>query len=198
MKKTLLITLVVLLIAGQAFAQGVDAGFRRGPGVGFIPGQGKYPQDPDKTFRLVRYCCPEALSYNTLSASSIVIWSLLSDDGITVTTTTTSGETAVAGVIVMDVSPDVKLRDAVTVTRDVGNHNWTWLQTYGKAMVQWQGNGAASLAGEAFGTSTDPGMANTFTFATGASVAQGIAGFVFSAHTAATAHDTIDVFLKCE
>src|SRR3990167_4305393 len=98
MRKYLLALFAVLLLAGQAFA--ATPGFRQNPGTGDILGQGKYQSDAHKIFRLVRYVQPSATfaSAATLAADSIVVWDVTNDDGVTVTTTTISSDSAVAGI----------------------------------------------------------------------------------------------------
>ena len=89
--------LIVGLSYGTAFAQ---AGFRSDPGTGDILGQGKYQSDAHKIFRMVRYVQVAFDTTTALAADSIVVWDVTNDDGVTITTTTISSDSAVAGIIV--------------------------------------------------------------------------------------------------
>lgn len=187
MKRILSLFVAFLLIAGSAHAQ---AGFRRDPGVGDILGQKKVQSDAHKIFRMVRY---DPVTYDgatTLAADSIVVWDLTSDDGITVTTTTTSCDSSVAGIIVQQaLTPDA---DGRTAAQDRGHSNWTWLQTYG--ISQADNTLIVDFTGQAFGTSTTAGEVDTCTASASDPARVGIAGFFYDS-AAAAATDT-EVFLR--
>lgn len=178
-------------MAGIAFAQ---PGYRRDPGVGDILGQGQYQSDAHKIFRMVRYDPPTWSGSGTLAADSIVIWSLdddYGDDGVTVTTTTTSYDSAVAGIIVQQAqTPDADDRTAV---EDIGHRNWTWLQTYGlsEATVQSPVNSGDSIA-----TSSTAGSITQFFPSTSDSGANGNAGFAYDAAT--TSATDVQVFIMLD
>lgn len=200
MRKLFSIVLAVLLVVGiVANAQAATPGHTLGIGNagGEKMGSGKYIWQAHKTFRLVRYM-PANGGADTLALSkdSIVIWDSQSDDGMTVTTTTTSGDAAIAGVIAQTaLTPDSCGR---TITLDaLGMRNFTWLQTYGYANVLIQ-NGGTITVKDTFGTSALAGYANSFAFTTGA--VTGIAGFGYDTLSAATTSLTsrVEVFLRCE
>lgn len=194
MKKILTLVLVVLLLAGTAFA--VTPGYRVSPGTGEIVQRG-YQSTPPKRFRMVRFV-PALSSAPALTKDSIVVWhtGATTADGVTVTTTTTSGDSTVAGIIVQTAqTPDVYGNTAV---QDQGVKNWTWLQTYGLSQVDMDlitAVGADAQAGDALGTGAIGGKPYAYAGTAGAS-AQGYAGFFM---TSAVSTDTdVAVFLKCE
>jgi hypothetical protein len=189
MRKLLPIFLAILLMAGNVYA--ATPGYRSDPGIGDILGQGKQPSDPHRIFRLVRYHAA-TLGASALAANSIVIWNLTDDDGVTVTTSTTSADSAVAGIIVQQALTS----DAGnTAAQDVGNVNWTWLQTYGLTTVNLATTTAAVVAGDALGTSTVAGESAPFLPSTTNEGANGNCGFYYDA--AVTGDDGVQVFLRC-
>ena len=188
MKKILSFVFAALLMVGVATEVFAQPGYRQDPGIGDILGQSGYQNSPDKFFRMVRYV-PVTADSPALAADSIVIWDLTEDDGITVTTTTTSRDSAVAGIIVTQaLTQDT---DGNTAAQDVGKDNWTWLQTYGLSQV----NVALTIitAGDAMGTSTTAGEANTFISGSTNPRLQGNAGFFYD--TAAAGDDDVQCFL---
>lgn len=191
MRKLLIALLAVLLITGTAFAA---PGYRQNPGVGDILGQGKYQHQAHKIFRMVRYTAVTHAGAATLAADSIVIWDLTEDDGVTITTSTTSYDSAVAGIIVQQaLTQDT---DANTAAEDVGKDNWTWLQTYGLSQVNLSVNSAQGTAGSAMAASTTAGEANIFVGSTSDSRAQGNAGFFYDAST--PGDDDVECFIMLD
>lgn len=189
-KRLISLIIAIFLLGGIVFVLG--PGYREDPGVGDILGQGKYQSDPHKIFRMVR-------STNTaqIDADSIVIWDLTADDGVTIATTTISGDSAVAGILVKDC--DAQATAGNTAAEDRGGVNWTWLQTYGESQVNYAGGGNGA-AGDAMGTSTTAGEAiqmNFYLAQTADTVRNarqmGIAGFFYDANTAG--EDDVECFL---
>lgn len=180
-KRISLIGLAILLIVGIALA--ATPGYRQDPGTGDILGQGKYQSDPHRIFRMVRYLEPTFGTGTSLSADAIVIWDLTADDGVTITTTTTSWDSAVAGIVIVTaLTQDV---DGNTAAQDIGKDNWTWLQTYGLSEVTLA-SGDGTSAGDAFGTSATAGQATRFKGLTSLTAMptarkQGKAGFIYDA-----------------
>jgi len=127
MKKIFALALITLLIGGIAFAgpTGPDE-------AGDILGQGKYPGQAHRVFRLV-HVNPQCNDSDGLVAGTVVVWDDLLDDGVTVETTTTSGDSRVAGVLASTVvSNDTDGVDNNTASDDAGlTANWGWMQTYG-------------------------------------------------------------------
>lgn len=127
MKKIFVLALVLLFVAGVALAAGPS--FDEGPGD--ILGQGKYPWQAHKIFRLV-HVSPGNNDSTGIAAGSVVVWDDLLDDGISVETTTTSGDGRVAGILVTTVASGDVEGKVSTASDDAGmNANWGWLQTYG-------------------------------------------------------------------
>lgn len=189
-RRIILVLLAVLFIVGIAFA--TTPGTRTSPGRGEIV-QMPYQSDPPKRFRVVRYV--GTAGGDALAADSIVIWDLTLDDGITINTTTTSGDSAVAGILVTAaLTQDTADNTAI---EDIGRDNWAWLQTYGLSQVDI--SAAAVVAGNAMGTSATAGAATKYGYdgqATVASLKQGYAGFFFDS-AAASATD-VQCFIKVE
>jgi len=196
-KRIIALLFVALLIGGVAFA--ATPGNRVSPGVGYIPEQGGTISDAQKTFRMVRYMPASATNNSaTLSADTIVIWDLTSDDGITVTTSTTSGDTAVAGIIAnAALTPDFGAIGR-TAKQDRNKRNWTWLQTYGLADVYLADTGNLTVKG-AFGTSTVAGEAQgNITWGSATGTVQGVAGFAYDTAGPGDGITTYEVFVRCE
>jgi len=186
MRKFFSIFIAVLLIVGMATSSHAVPGYRQDPGTGDILGQKKFQQDPHKIFRMVRYTAVTHAGAATLPADSIVIWDLTEDDGVTITTTTTSSDSAVAGITATQIL--TQDTDANTAAEDVGKDNWGWLQTYGLAQVD--NLLLIQNAGDAMGTSTTLGEANPHQGAEADGTAanpraQGVAGFFFDSSAAA-------------
>jgi len=191
MKKYLSIFVAVLLVVGVAFS--ASAGLS-GPGTGDILGQGKYQSDAHKIFRMVRYVPATYAGATTLAADSIVIWDLGEDDGVTVSTSTTSYDSAVAGIIVVSVvTPDT---DGNTAAQDRGKANWTWLQTYGLSQVNLSAASSTIAAGAALATSTTAGEASPFVASASVTGANGNAGFFYDA--ASPGDDDVECFLSLD
>ena len=193
MKKVISLVLVALLMASVAFA--VQP--LKSPGVGDILGQGKFPSDPHRIFRLVRYIPPTGgYDSTTLVVDSIVIWDTNSDDGVTITTTTTSPDSAVAGITaVATLTPDTIAYLGKTAANSIGSRNWTWLQTYGKAEVRINGTNAVAV-GNAMGTSGTAGEADIFVASTSDATKNGNAGFFYDAGAAAA--DDVECFVRLD
>ena len=192
MRKLLLALFVVLLMVGQANAA---PGYASDPGTGDILGQNRYQSDPHKIFRMVRYVQPSATwaSETTVALGAIVVWDVTNDDGVTITTTTTSGDSAVAGIIVAQaLTQDTQNNTAV---QDVGKDNWTWLQTYGyNAVVDFAASvGKVDYAGSAFSTSTTAKEAAQCGVAANDGRRVRCAGIVYD--TASAGDDNVEVFL---
>ena len=182
MKRIIVLVLAILLVmSGVAFAD-----VKSNPGIGDILGQGKLQSDPHRIFRMVRWG-----GGSTLSADTIVVWDVTADDGVTITTTTTSRDSTVAGIIVSSsLSPDTA---STTAVQDRGKRNWTWLQTYGKSDVSVA---TVVTAGNAMGTSTTAGHATTFVASTNNASVNGNAGFFFD--TANIGDASVECFIRLD
>jgi hypothetical protein len=193
MKKSLILLVAALLVCGVAFA--ATPANQISPGAGDIVAKHGSDMIPDKTFRLVRYM-PSVLgnlNVATLTKDSIVIWDIASDDGVTITTTLTSNDPAVAGIVPIAIlTPETF---GQTLTEDLGRRNWGWVQTYGKSNVNMMTLGTAA-AGACLGTGSDRGQAAAFIASTTPGSTNGSAGFYFDAGTAAATG--VECFLKVQ
>jgi len=191
MKRFISCFVAVLLIVGTAsVALAQNRGSSQNPGTGDILGQGKYQSDAHKIFRMVRFVPPTFGGSTTLAADSIVIWDTGNDDGVTITTTTLSSDSRVAGIIVTQaLTPEA---DGNTAVQDRGKQNWTWLQTYGLSQVNVAAAGNP-LVGETFGTSTTAGEASMYVPNTTNPRILGVAGFFVDAATGGD--NDVEVFI---
>lgn len=188
-RKIFLVLLAVLFIAGAAFA--ATPGNRTSPGRGEIATM-PYPSDPPKIFRIVRWVGTGATE-SELAKDSIVVWDKTLDDGITIATTTTSGDSSVAGILVTAaLTQDTTDNTAV---QDIGKDNWAWLQTYGISQVDL-GSAATITAGDAMGTSATARLATAYVSGSTNSAKQGYAGFYFD--SAAAGATDVECFVKTE
>ena len=196
MIKIISLVLIFLLIGGIAFAATITS-----PGIGDIMGQGQFPSDPGRTFRLVRYV-PTGGNDNipSLTADSAVIWSRVSDDGVTITTTTQTTDSGFAGIVPNAIStPDFGALGA-TVSADIGRRNWGFLQTYGLSQGTMNTVGSVA-AGDAIGCAGEAGRIGRFATGTTASASDNSAtlgnmGFALDAIAASGTNGAI--FLRCE
>lgn len=195
-RKLLLVLLAILFVWGMAFA--ATPGTRTSPGRGEII-EMPYQSDPPKKFRVVRWVGTGATE-SELAKDSIVVWDTTIDDGVTINTTTTSGDSAVAGIIVQAaLTQDTADNTAI---QDIGRDNWTWLQTYGLCEVDLAST-VAVVAGGAMGTSATAGAATRYLYTmTPTTIGLsdrnigGYAGFFFDDAIASTTN--VQCFLKVE
>ena len=190
----MLLAIMFALLLGATVSYAATAGNKLDPGKGNIVKK-TFDWTAEKTFRLVRYV-PAAGTQNaaTLDQYSIVVWDTVSDDGVTVTTTTTSGSNAVAGIIVQNALTPPAL--GLSAQDDAGKRNWTWLQTYGYSKTIAE-NGGLLGVGDTFGTSTTAGKSNVFVLGTTTVGVRGDAGFAYDTATG-DGSTTSEVFVKCE
>ena len=100
-----------------------------------------------------------------LVSGDVVVWDANSADGITVTTTTTSGDNAIAGILVTTLATGDQA-GATSADDDHGRKNWGYIQVYGPALASLTASGANSAsAGDLFITSTDAAQVTTLEFA---------------------------------
>ena len=185
MSKKLFALIAVLLMVSFGTAFAALSGDDVLPYPGVILSHGGSQVAPYRTFRVVRYQ-PTSGTANSeiVSPNSIVIWDSVSDDGITVTLTTTSTDSAVAGVLInATLTPDTL---GQTVTADIGKRNWTFMQTSGLCRVNMFVSDINVAAGSAIGTSASQGQATGFGYATRTPANEGIAGIVLDTTTSAT------------
>ena len=205
MKKILFVVLAILLSASVAFAAPDPTHTRgtvEGPGaVGEIRGNGNFPSECYRTFRLVRYANCNANDMH-ISPDNAVIWDTVSDDGVTVMLSTTSADSRVAGVAVSH----ILTADAAgnTAAQDIGRRNWGYIQTYGLCQVSLDECGGF-LVGNAIALGNlNPGkvtgyagsgtIIEIFGSTDVSADIQGVMGFAMD--TATTSSNNAEVFLK--
>ena len=130
MKKFLfsLFAIAFLIGGGVAFAEYKEGSFANTKEE--HPGPAS---NPVRVYTLVRYPDLGATGTQTaLTNGDVVIWDLVSDDGVTVNLIGEGGAVsndAVAGVVVGDIlTPEVNGNTAV---QDLGKRNWGYIQVYG-------------------------------------------------------------------
>ncbi len=204
MKKLISLFAIALLICGGvAFAAGPTGPNKSGD----ILGQSKFTSEPHRIFRLVRFVQPESdivAGFGTnyyLSAGSIVTWDTRAGgpfgdlaDGVTVTTTLTSYDSRIAGIIAVSAFSQDVLGN--TAYQDIVDNNWTYLQTYGYVDNARGGRYSAS-SGDALTAGSTPGDITSFaTIPNGAHTSGkwGIAGFYME--DATISENNIKVFLR--
>ena len=188
MKRFLFLALAILLMGGVAFAD--TPGSTQDPGVGDIMGQGKFQSDPHRIFRMVR-----TISTTDLLADSIVRWDLVEDDGVTISYSPISNDSAVAGIIVNQCLAQETAGN--TAVQDRGKKNWTWLQTYGLSTVRVEAAAYSNVvAGDAMGMSNVSGKATKFLPSTSLAGRNGNAGFFYD--TEAITATSAECFLSLD
>ncbi len=123
--KKLIISLVAVtfLVCGMAFA------YDEGSDINQREISGGTASDPVRFIQLVRN--PEVGDdVASLSAGSVVVWDINSDDGVTINVVTAAGQSndAVAGVTVGSIPTSDGAR---TAANSVGRREWGYIQTYG-------------------------------------------------------------------
>src|SRR3990167_2974383 len=107
---------------------------------------------PVRVLKMVRNPAREQ-NTDTLDSGDAVVYSLVSDDGISIATTTTSADGAFAGILVTAIptgdANSTNFRD------DRGRRNWGWAIVHGPVAVDVSAGGTnGNAAGDIFITST--------------------------------------------
>ena len=140
----------------------------------------------------------------TISSGSAVVYDTVSDDGITVRTTTTSADGAFAGIAVTSI-PSSDNSSGTTAAADAGHRNFGWIIVHGKTTATVTAGGTnGNAVGDFFITSGDAGtittmMANTEGIAQNTELkkmVRGKGGFFLDA--ADTTSTSVDVFVEKE
>lgn len=189
MKKLFIVTLIALFaMTGVSLAASPTL-----TKSGDVMGQNKYVYDSHRVFRLV-HVSPDVNDANGIAAGSVVVWDDYLDDGVSVETTTTSGDSRVAGVLVTDTVSNDTGASAHTASEDVGlNANWGWLQTYGLYQSATASANGITV-GDAICAGPTAGTVSSYKVVA-ATYAVGILG---SALDAAAASATLDIFITCD
>lgn len=182
MKKILFIALALLLAGQVAFADTqLDSGTQHGQtganNVYFIARNARVGQ---------------------ISADRVVIWDTTSNDGISVTTTTTSYDALVAGVT-MDAIPGIT-SDATAATQGGYTfNNWGRVQVYGRhANVSFDPCGTTIAAGSKVAAHSTAGLATAWRKITHDELATTASGDSFGVALEAVAAGTkdLDIFIQ--
>lgn len=154
-----------------------------------------------RELKMVRFVSQAQNGPNVASGDALV-YSVVSDDGVSVALTTTSVDGAFAGIaataiLTSDVTGSASAQD------DAGRRNWGWIVVHGPAVAKISANHAgtnAHSAGDAFLTSSDSGAINGLnTVSQGdtnliARRLSGVGGFFFNAGDASST--TTDVMVE--
>ena len=158
MRKHILIALSAIFLAtsGVAFAypDPTIAGWDNKSKYAQQAGQGGTRQTV--TLVWVRYV-DQAQNGASIVSGDAVVWSTVSDDGVSVTRSSASADGAFAGIAV------VAIPTADTVQNSpfdgYGRRNWGWVLVHGKTVANITAGGAANCsAGDGFITSSDAGQ----------------------------------------
>ncbi len=183
--------LVTFFVAGICYAAGPS-----GPGSpGDILGQAKYQFEAHKIFRLVHVAAGNN-DADGIAAGSVVVWDDVLDDGVSVETTTTSGDGRIAGVLVTTVvsndptpSPNTRASDDAGLAA-----NWGWLQTYGLYQDATASAGKAITVNDSICAGETAGSVASWN----AAVSTTNSGILGCALDAANASATLDIFITCD
>lgn len=125
--------------------------------------------DPVITLKLVRFASRdtgETLGvFPSISSGDAVVYDLVSDDGVTVALTNTSGDASFAGIAVGTIqSAD---GGSTSAADDNGRRNWGWIAVHGRVLANTSAGGTnANVAGQPFYTSRDAGKVTGFSGST--------------------------------
>ena len=156
MKRILLIIALALFVAAPGFTRD-QPGFQN---YEIKRGVGARDSDASREVKLVRHG-NQAQDGASLVSGDLVVWSVNSDDGVTVTTTTTSGDGSIAGII----ATTIQTADSVqnSAAEGLGRRNWGWMVVSGPMVVDVTAGGTSGhAAGDLLITSTDATTATTF------------------------------------
>ena len=154
--------------------------------------------EPVRTLKLVRFSATD-LNTATLSSESVVIYDTTSDDGVSVSTTATSNDGAIAGVVATGVT--IPTADSTATTKasdDAGRRNWGWIVVHGPTTARVTAGGSNSHSvGDPIVTSSDRGAITGYSGASLANVQRHADGGFFLDAAGAT-DTTAEVFVMLE
>lgn len=159
---------------------------------------------PVRVIKLVRFVAQGPDVASVLSGD-VVVYSTVSDDGVSIDRTTVSADGAVAGIACTTIRTSDSTGSA-SAQDDAGRRNWGWIVVHGPMTAKVSAGGTnGHAAGDMWITSTDSGAITgvvNSTVTTGAStnevvkIARGKGGFFFSAANASST--TAEVFVSLE
>lgn len=154
MNKFFALFLGALLLSGVAFAA-------QEPTLSGWENKSRYAQQAGEgtqttVLKLVRNSMAGS-SVAGISSGDVVIYDTVSDDGISVRTTTTSADGAIAGIAVTSIPSSDNL-SGTSAAADAGHRNFGYIIVHGKATANVTAGGTNNNAvGDGFVTSTDAG-----------------------------------------
>lgn len=195
MKKLILAALLLAVVALPAFAFQAD--------------EGRNKSDAKDVFIVCRFARQPAFPV-VVSKDKVVVWDSTSNDGVTITTSTTSHDALAAGITIDEIPGSSRDYSA---TRDEGYSNWGRVRVYGRhvgvvSVTDTKSSGVAAGAGDLVSTSSTAGSAGLFsttssdylTVGTGpqggrqfANASRDSVGVILNA----TSTTSWDVFVKC-
>lgn len=161
------LSLILALMA--VFMSSVSMAYNEPSDPGEIKGvRGARQSQPPKVYVIVRF--PQTGPNAELLSGDVVVWDTTSADGVTINTTTTSGDNAVAGIVAGGIQ---SADQANTAAGDEGRRNWGYVQVYGKAVVNYNAGGInGASAGDPWITSIDAAKVGNIIGAAGNAVGE--------------------------
>lgn len=195
MKKLLVLVIALSLMLGGAVAFAYDEGGE----INIKESSFGSASDPVRVYQLVRYPNFGPTIGTSLSAGDVVIWDLISDDGVTVNIigpgAISASNDAVAGVVVGAI-PTAD-NQASSAAADIGRRNWGYIQTYGLGSAYLdKGAHTAGLGIRASTSARQAGPISVATATTAVGAGYGSLGFAMDTCAAGTEAKT-DVFIRC-
>lgn len=116
------------------------------PGVSFSELQIDEGQTQGQAGAVSKYFIARNGRVAGISADRVVIWDTTSNDGVSVTTSTTSWDALVAGVTMTSIPG---ITSDATAANNPGNLNWGRVRVYGRhANVSWDGGATGCVTGQ--------------------------------------------------
>ena len=101
------------------------------------------------------------LDTTQIVSRDVVVYSTTSDDGVSVSLTTTSADGAIAGIAVVTI-PTSDQTTVASYREEIGRRNWGWILVHGKTFAKVTAGGSNNhAAGDIFFTSADSGAVTT-------------------------------------
>lgn len=198
MKKSFMFLMASLLMySGIAFAGYAEPSYSANK----INNKADNQKEAYREIMLVRFG-EDGVNGASIASGDAVVWSTVSDDGVTVAFTTTSADQAFAGIACTAIQTADSV-DATVYSDDAGRRNWGYIVVYGKADANVTAGGqSGATVGTSFITSTDSGkitgMQTGTTTAIEPAIRQAAARGGFFFDTASAAATVVEVFVKAE
>lgn len=120
-----------------------------------------FPGTPVRVLKWVRYS-QNGVNNTSLVSGDAVIYDTISDDGVSVNTTTLSADMRFAGICVTAI-PTSDNTTTTKISDDWGRKNWGWIIVDGPAVANATAGGMnGAVAGDPFVTSTDAVKITTY------------------------------------